>query len=339
MSSTEARALAIPQRPKTEIATGFNLEVRRQLAAVVDIEAIEEARRKLAAWQAYVTKREQRKEIAAATRWCEVRIGELLGKVRKGERTDRKPSPAREGCNATVGEKDRYKFRLLAEHKSLVAELIAGGQVSRGHLLAAIKERNGNRNEKGKPDSKTVDAEARVVQSLGELTGQQFGCIYADPPWQYGNQSTRAATDNHYGTLSVDELCDWPVEQCAADDAHLHLWTTNAFLFDAKRVMDAWGFEYRSVFVWVKPQMGIGNYWRVSHEFLLLGIRGNAKRFADRSLRSWAEFDRTRHSSKPEEVRGFVESASPGPYLELFGRKPVSGWTVLGNQVEERLFA
>lgn len=178
-----------------------------------------------------------------------------------------------------------------------------------------------------------------VVPDLASLDGQRFGTIYADPPWQYGNQGTRASTDNHYSTMTVDELCDMDVLGVVADDAHLHLWTTNAFLFDARLVMEAWGFQYRSCFVWVKPQMGIGNYWRVSHEFMLLGIRGDAKRFNDKTLKSWAEYPRGRHSAKPDEVRGMIEAASPGPYLELFGRKSVNGWTVLGNQVEQRLFA
>jgi N6-adenosine-specific RNA methylase IME4 len=138
--------------------------------------------------------------------------------------------------------------------------------------------------------------------------------------------------------MSVDELCDMPIRDYAAEDSHLHLWTTNAFLFDAKKVIEAWGFEYRSCFVWVKPQIGIGNYWRVSHEFLLLGIRGDAKRFAERNHRSWGEFPRTKHSSKPEDIRLIIERVSPGPFLELFGRKPISGWTIFGNQIERRLF-
>lgn len=173
----------------------------------------------------------------------------------------------------------------------------------------------------------------RIVTSLDELKGQQFGCIYADPPWQYGNQATRASTDNHYDTMTVDQLCEMPVAELAANDAHLHLWTTNAFIFESKRLIEAWGFEYRSMFIWAKTQMGIGNYWRVSHEILLLGIRGNAKRFNDRSLKSWGEFDRGPHSAKPEAIRGMVEKASSGPYLELFGRQQIIGWTIFGNQV------
>ncbi len=172
------------------------------------------------------------------------------------------------------------------------------------------------------------------VTSLDALPKNHFGCIYADPPWQYGNQGTRAATDNHYQTMTIADLCAMPVESLVAADAHLHLWTTNAFIQEAFEVIKAWGFEYRSMFIWVKPQMGIGNYWRVSHEIMLLGIRGDAKRFNDHSLKSWVEASRTKHSAKPEAVRHMVEKASHGPYLELFGRKLVKGWTVFGNQVE-----
>src|SRR5258708_28452432 len=95
--------------------------------------------------------------------------------------------------------------------------------------------------------------------------GVRFGNIYADPPWLYGNQGTRAATSNHYAGLTVDQLCDpnlFPISKLAADDAHLHLWTTNGFLLECPRIFEAWGFEFKSSFVWTKPQMGIGNYWR-----------------------------------------------------------------------------
>jgi N6-adenosine-specific RNA methylase IME4 len=183
-----------------------------------------------------------------------------------------------------------------------------------------------------KCDTCTTDDLAQLI-----ARGDKFGSIYADPPWVYDNQTTRAATGNHYGGLTVDELCALPVRELAADDAHLHLWTTNAFLFDCARIFDAWGFEFRSTFVWVKPQMCIGNYWRNSHEFLLTGIRGDAKRFNDHSLKSWLECDRSRHSEKPFVVRDFIRRASPGPYLEMFARTPADGWTCWGNEIERGL--
>lgn len=186
----------------------------------------------------------------------------------------------------------------------------------------------------------TTSDETCTVADLEALVaaGGKFGCIYADPPWLYDNQGTRAATGNHYSGLTVDELCALPIANLAADDAHLHLWTTNGFLFDAPRIFAAWGFEFRSALVWVKPQMGIGNYWRNSHEYLLTAIRGNAKRFNDHSLMSWLECDRAAHSAKPEQVRAMLQRASAGPYLELFGRRPADGWTVWGNQIERNLF-
>ncbi len=187
-----------------------------------------------------------------------------------------------------------------------------------------------------------VTSGGEVVSDLADLAGRKFGCIYADPPWSYGNQGTRAATDNHYATMAVEDIAAMPIGELAAADAHLHLWTTNAFLPRAFEIIDAWGFEYKSCFVWVKPQMGIGNYWRVSHEFLLLGVRGNAKSFQVHDKKSWSEIDRTKHSAKPEQVRHMIEAVSLGPYLELFGRSSIQGWTVYGNQVDadgERLFA
>jgi len=187
-------------------------------------------------------------------------------------------------------------------------------------------------------DPEPLPIDGQDITDLMALRGQTFGCIYADPPWRYGNQGTRAATGNHYVGLSVEEICALPIGELAAERSHLHLWTTNGFLFDAQRVMQAWGFEHKSCFVWVKPQMGIGNYWRVSHEFLLLGARGGIT-FADRSLMSWAAFDRTRHSEKPEEIRQFIERASPGPHLELFARRPAKGWTVWGNEIKRDLAA
>jgi N6-adenosine-specific RNA methylase IME4 len=168
--------------------------------------------------------------------------------------------------------------------------------------------------------------------------GECFATIYADPPWRYGNQATRASTDNHYQTMSVQDICAEPVPQIVEENAHLHLWTTNAFLREAFDVIDAWGFTYKSCFVWVKPQMGIGNYWRVSHEFLLFGVRGRCP-FRARDQMSWGQFDRGQHSAKPDEVRQMIEQVSPGPYLEMYGREApiLSSWAVYGNQVERRL--
>jgi N6-adenosine-specific RNA methylase IME4 len=180
-----------------------------------------------------------------------------------------------------------------------------------------------------------------VVQDLGTLVeqGLTYSTIYADPPWPYTNTSARGGAENHYRTMTLKEIRNEPVQALAAEQAHLHLWTTNAFLREAFDVLRAWGFRYKSCLIWIKPQLDMGNYWRVSHEFLLLGVRGSLP-FRDRTCKSWLMARRTLHSRKPFPFRELIERVSPGPYLELYGREeqPNTDWTVYGNQVERRLF-
>jgi N6-adenosine-specific RNA methylase IME4 len=186
-----------------------------------------------------------------------------------------------------------------------------------------------------------VKGKGCTVEDLDALadSGEVFGTIYVDPPWKYGNQATRASTGNHYKTMTVDEIAALPVGKLADECCHLHLWTTNAFLFECPRLFDAWDFTYQGVFIWCKPQMGIGNCWRVSHELLLLAIRGEPRRFLDHSLMSYVVADRGQHSAKPEQVQLMIERASPGPRLELFARRERPGWTVWGDQIEQGLFS
>lgn len=268
-------------------------------------------------------------ELLRARRLLDMRLGELLPKDRKRGRGKSVPT------GDTFRRQERDRLRQLASggvtlRKRILQETDEAA-LTRNRLLQVVRASDGKR----KPNrfkGCTVDDLHKLIES-----GQKFGCIYADPPWQYGNQGTRAATGNHYDSMTIEQLCDMPIDELADDKALLHLWTTNAFLPESFKVIEGWGFTYKSCFVWVKPTIGIGNYWRVAHEFLLLGSRGGAT-FEDRSLRSWAEAPRGKHSAKPEIVRGMVEDASPGPYLELFGRLQVPGWSVWGNQVSRNLF-
>lgn len=202
------------------------------------------------------------------------------------------------------------------------------------HAAEQSKEEEG-RSTASRPSSPSIVCSLRVLVD----GGVKFSTVYADPPWPYSNTVSRGAAENHYPTLSLDAIRNEPVKELVAEQAHLHLWTTNAFLREAFDVIRAWGFKYKSCLVWVKPQIGMGNYWRVSHEYLLLGVRGNLP-FQDRTCRSWQLARRTTHSRKPFLFRGLIEQVSPGPYLELYGREeqPNCGWTVYGNQVERRLF-
>lgn len=173
-----------------------------------------------------------------------------------------------------------------------------------------------------------------VAQNLEDLVARnvRYGCLYIDPPWEYGNTKSNGAATNHYPALTVEQLAALPVKNLAADQSHCHLWTTTVHMPSAIELLGVWGFEYKSIFVWLKEGLGLGNYWRVGTEFLLLGVRGAAP-FTDHGQPNWLAGGRAVHSEKPETIRRLIEQVSPGPYLELFARRQVPGWTTWGNEV------
>ena len=125
--------------------------------------------------------------------------------------------------------------------------------------------------------------------------------------------------------MTIEELCALDVEVRAHDDAHLYLWVTNGFLREGFDVLAAWGFTYKTCLTWVKPQMGMGNYFRSSTEHVLFGVRGKLA-IQDRGLTNWFNAPRSKHSAKPDSFYDLVEQASPGPYLELFSRRRRFNW-------------
>lgn len=198
--------------------------------------------------------------------------------------------------------------------------------------LAKVTKKKAKRELREQSD----DLEAPCITSdLSTLSGYQT--IYADPPWQYGNQGTRAATDDHYKTMTVEQICALPIGNIAADEALLWLWTTSGFLRDSFAVIDAWGFTYKACWVWVKPQMGLGNYGRISTEFLMVANRGGLIPDA-KGDKNYITAKRGKHSSKPDEFRTVIERISPGPRIELFAREARPGWTAWGNEIERQKF-
>jgi N6-adenosine-specific RNA methylase IME4 len=319
-------------------------KARQQLEAARSVDEVLEIRDKAEALRRYFQTAERSLEAQNAA--CEIKLraerkaGDMLAPVvRRGN-----PQLCPEGTirldDMGISRKQSAAWQKIASlEESVFEEFIEDTKSGGGELTskAAAKLAKKSTNRTKQPDPKSYG----LVASLGELIakGAKFPTIYADPPWEYSNKGTRSAVEGEYkSTMTVDAICAEPVAELAADQAHLHLWTTNAFLPEAFRVIAAWGFEYKSCLVWVKPQLGIGNYWRVSHEFMLLGVRGKLG-FEDHAQKSWLVADRTKHSRKPREVRDAIEKVSLPPYLEMYGREPMPHpWTVYGNEVESNLF-
>lgn len=159
----------------------------------------------------------------------------------------------------------------------------------------------------------------------------RYSTLLVDPPWE-AQQSGPYGAAIHYPLMSLEQIKGLPVEDLAAEDAHLWLWVTNATLRDGYDVAESWGFTVRSPLTWVKFRLGLGNYLRNSTEHLLLCTRGKAP-VKHRSQPTWISAPVQEHSRKPEEQYALIERISPGPYLELFARRRQPGWHVWGNEI------
>jgi N6-adenosine-specific RNA methylase IME4 len=188
-------------------------------------------------------------------------------------------------------------------------------------------------------------ADGCTVADLASLAGQgaRFGAILADPPWTFEVRSERGAdraAARHYATDSLRAIGELPVAALAAPDCALFLWTSGPHLAQATGLIEAWGFDFKTVgFAWMKLNrsgeglfMGAGYWTRANCELVLLATRGSPKRLnADVCSALLAPVGE--HSRKPDEVQNRIERLVGGPYLELYARRPRDGWTVWGNEI------
>lgn len=169
-----------------------------------------------------------------------------------------------------------------------------------------------------------------------QLPDGVFDVILADPPWEYEfSLSDRGDPESHYSTMPLEKICALNVP--SAEDAVLFLWATNPKLEEALKVMESWGFGYRTNLCWVKDKIGTGYYVRGQHELLLIGKKGRMSVPAEADRPPSVLISAVReHSQKPEEVYAIIEKMFPDrKYLELFARGNKRGnWVVWGNEVE-----
>ena len=176
--------------------------------------------------------------------------------------------------------------------------------------------------------------------------GRKFATILADPPWRFTNRTGKMAPEHkrlsRYATMTMDEIIELPVNQIAADTAHLYLWIPNALVGEGLKVMKRWGFTYKTNIVWYKirkdggpDRRGVGFYFRNVTELVLFGTRGaNARTLqSGRKMPNLLATQKREHSRKPDELYDVVEACSWGPYLELFARSPREGWHQWGDGV------
>lgn len=164
----------------------------------------------------------------------------------------------------------------------------------------------------------------------------KYRVLYADPPWSYSNTQPDYHTvqDDHYPTMSLNDICALPVKELSLDNAVLFLWATSPILEDSFKVINAWGFKYKASFVWDKVNHNMGHYNSVRHEFLLIAVRGSCQPDNPKLFDSVQAIERTSSGTKPELFREIINTLYPhGPRIELFARGITEGWECYGNQV------
>tara|TARA_R100000030_G_scaffold43260_1_gene32623 strand:- start:204 stop:737 length:534 start_codon:yes stop_codon:yes gene_type:complete len=175
------------------------------------------------------------------------------------------------------------------------------------------------------------------------LPNKKYGVIYADPPWSFKTYSEKGkdrSPEKHYPVLSIADIIRLPVDRIAKDNAVLLMWVVDPLLDQAFKVIDAWGFKYKTVgFTWAKSNKtkpgfftGLGYWTRGNPEMCLLATKGKPKRLS-KSVPQLVIDQRREHSKKPDIMYKHIENLLEGPYIELFARQKVSGWDAWGNEV------
>ena len=201
-----------------------------------------------------------------------------------------------------------------------------------------------------------------IKEALEDEANDMYSIIYADPPWSYtrsiGNGVLkRKSGEVYYPSMSVSalEALGYHIRRISRKNSALILWATMPCLPDAIRVMESWGFKYKTCWAtWVKtnkagdkPFFGVGYYTRSNAELCLLGVKGKIASFKKlvegevrdgnpNALGSICIEQPREHSRKPATVRNnIVTFFGDVPRLELFAREKSPGWSVLGNQSDK----
>ncbi len=168
---------------------------------------------------------------------------------------------------------------------------------------------------------------------------EPYKTIVVDPPWKYRDTLQGLAgqgAEQHYRTLDAEgitELGQRAWAKWAADDSHLYVWTTNAFMVEAHEMARAWGFTPKTILTWVKTgALGLGRYFRNNTEHVVFAVRGKLM-LDSHSLETAFFGQRRRHSEKPGGFYDLAEMASPAPRIDVFARAQRFGWDAWGDEV------
>lgn len=233
-------------------------------------------------------------------------------------------------------EKQVKADAVMRTDEDIQAEIQAKAKELAAKEIKRIEEEKRQKKEEKVEQRKTeIQAQKDAIAS-GEmkLPDGVFEVIAIDPPWNYGREydpdGSRVA--NPYPEMTQAQLLE--LKPPFAEDSVCFLWTTHAFIWQAKELLDKWGFTYKATMVWDKEKIGMGAWLRMQCEFCLVGIKGKPA-WNNTSWRDIIREPRREHSRKPETFYRMVEEITIGRRLEYFSREQRKGWEVFGNDTEK----
>jgi len=311
--------------------------IHQALAEVTTVEAAKEIHDQAAAMRVYSNTLKDRNQCAKVVVIAARLVGEMLRETVSQGRPSKTSHNGR-FLPPDISYSQSHRFQKIAAvpeekiHDHMAAlEAQEGGEITINGVLRLA-------------NSLRRDEKAAGLETSPLPVGI-FRVIYADPPWSYGNSGVIGADSDHYGrakrhypTMSTKDICEMEVRARAAENSVLFLWTTSPLLEESFGVINAWGFKYKSSFVWHKLRHNFAHYNSMRHEFLLIATRGSCTPDTKELIPSVVEIDRGEHSGKPDQFREMIDLLYVPPKtgsdrLELFvrGDHP-EHWTAWGNE-------
>jgi len=263
-------------------------------------------------------------------------IQKELAKLRQGKRND-----LTSGSNEPQVTNERTR--------DIVAKQLGLSSTTFERTRKIIESNDEGLKEKLRSGETTVSAAYNKIRNdiiqnnskTPEIPTDEYNVCYVDPPWKFDNQNTGGSlisgASQKYPTLSTDDIITLMKKLQFHKNSILFMWSTNAMLIDALRVISELGFTYKGKVTWHKSKfLGLGYWYRNVTEDCIFAIKGDVKAFHSQ-LPNFFEASNTKHSEKPEYMREIIEdgikSISKIKKIEMFGRKETPGWTVFGNQI------
>ncbi len=282
----------------------------------------------------------QQRELEITTVLAQCKLGELTAGLEKAVNQYAVPSVGRatkkeQLNNIGVSVQRANEYERMSAHPEIVERIIDSGEhVTKSAILKEIAETT-----KREQRQEAIKAQQQAPKTSAHIdiftTDKKYRVIYADPPWSYNDKQDSyklGGAVKYYDTMPLEEICSLPVP--ADNNAVLFLWTTSPLLEDSFKVINAWGFKYKSSFIWDKVSHAMGHYNSVRHEFLLVATRGKCTPDVKKLYDSVVSIERTEHSKKPKVFREMIDDLYPlGDRIELFAREAPEGWDVWGDMV------